>query len=75
VTPLVVFTIGHSTRAIESFIRLRKAHGVQRVIDVRSIPRSRHILSSIETNCLQRSIVLGFTTGTCPDWVAAARRA
>jgi Domain of unknown function DUF488 len=26
-------------------------------------------LSSIETNCLQRSIVLGFTTGTCPDWV------
>jgi uncharacterized protein (DUF488 family) len=42
VTPLVVFTIGHSTRAIESFIRLLKAHGVQRVIDVRTIPRSRH---------------------------------
>ena len=41
-TPLVVFTIGHSTRAIESFIRLLKAHGVQRVIDVRTIPRSRH---------------------------------
>jgi uncharacterized protein (DUF488 family) len=42
VTPLVVFTIGHSTRAIESFIRVLKAHGVQRVIDVRTIPRSRH---------------------------------
>ena len=42
VTPLVVFTIGHSTRAIEDFIRLLKAHGVQRVIDVRTIPRSRH---------------------------------
>ena len=41
-TPLVVFTIGHSTRAIEDFIRLLKAHGVQRVIDVRTIPRSRH---------------------------------
>ena len=41
-TPLVVFTIGHSTRAIEEFIRLLKAHGVQRVIDVRTIPRSRH---------------------------------
>jgi uncharacterized protein (DUF488 family) len=41
-TPLVVFTIGHSTRAIEAFIRLLKAHNVQRVIDVRSIPRSRH---------------------------------
>ena len=41
-TPLVVFTIGHSTRAIEDFIRLLKAHRVQRVIDVRTIPRSRH---------------------------------
>jgi uncharacterized protein (DUF488 family) len=39
---LVVFTIGHSTRAIEDFIRLLKAHRVQRVIDVRRIPRSRH---------------------------------
>jgi uncharacterized protein (DUF488 family) len=41
-TPLVVFTIGHSTRAHTEFIRLLKAHGVQRVIDVRTIPRSRH---------------------------------
>jgi uncharacterized protein (DUF488 family) len=42
VTPLVVFTIGHSTRTIEDFIRLLKAHRVQRVLDVRTIPRSRH---------------------------------
>jgi uncharacterized protein (DUF488 family) len=42
VTPLVVFTIGHSTRAIEDFIRLLNAHRVQRVIDVRTIARSRH---------------------------------
>ena len=40
--PLVVFTIGHSTRTIADFIRLLKAHAVQRVIDVRTIPRSRH---------------------------------
>jgi len=40
--PLVIFTIGHSTRTIEEFTRLLKAHGVQRVIDVRTIPRSRH---------------------------------
>ena len=38
VTPLVVFTIGHSTRAIEDFTRLLKAHNVERVIDVRTIP-------------------------------------
>jgi uncharacterized protein (DUF488 family) len=42
VTPLVILMIGHSTRSIEEFIRLLKAHGVSRVIDVRKIPRSRH---------------------------------
>ena len=41
-TPLIVFTIGHSTRTIEDFIHLLKAHGIQRVIDVRAIPRSGH---------------------------------
>ena len=40
--PLLVFTIGHSTRTAQAFIRLLRAHGVQRVIDVRTIPRSRH---------------------------------
>lgn len=38
----VVFTIGHSTRPIEEFIALLQAHGVTRVIDVRTVPRSRH---------------------------------
>jgi uncharacterized protein (DUF488 family) len=38
----MVLTIGHSTRAITEFIRLLEAHGVQRVIDVRTIPRSAH---------------------------------
>jgi uncharacterized protein (DUF488 family) len=38
----VIFTIGHSTRPIEEFVRLLKAHAVQRVVDVRAIPRSRH---------------------------------
>jgi uncharacterized protein (DUF488 family) len=42
VTPLVILTIGHSTRSIEEFIRLLEAHGVGRVVDVRTIPRSRH---------------------------------
>jgi uncharacterized protein (DUF488 family) len=41
VAPLIVFTIGHSTRSIEEFIRLLEAHDVRRVIDVRMIPRSR----------------------------------
>jgi uncharacterized protein (DUF488 family) len=41
-SPPTVFTIGHSTRPLEEFIEILKAHGVQRVVDVRSIPRSRH---------------------------------
>jgi uncharacterized protein (DUF488 family) len=38
----VVLTIGHSTRAIEEFIGLLQAHAVSRVVDVRTVPRSRH---------------------------------
>jgi uncharacterized protein (DUF488 family) len=37
----VVLTIGHSTRPLEEFIALLQAHGVMRVVDVRTIPRSR----------------------------------
>jgi len=39
---VTVLTVGHSTRALDGFIRLVKAHGVTRVVDVRTIPRSRH---------------------------------
>jgi uncharacterized protein (DUF488 family) len=38
---LVVFTVGHSNRTWEALLKLLRAHGVQRVIDVRTIPRSR----------------------------------
>ncbi|HEY2645797.1 MAG TPA: DUF488 domain-containing protein, partial [Candidatus Acidoferrales bacterium] len=37
-----VMTIGHSTRAWKDFLEILRAHGVRRVIDVRSIPRSKH---------------------------------
>ena len=38
----VVLTVGHSTRPLETFINLLKAHAVTRLIDVRTVPRSRH---------------------------------
>lgn len=38
----VIFTIGHSTRPLDEFIHLLRSHGVERVIDIRTIPRSRH---------------------------------
>jgi uncharacterized protein (DUF488 family) len=36
-----IFTIGHSTRTFNQFLELLQAHGVERVIDIRTIPRSR----------------------------------
>jgi uncharacterized protein (DUF488 family) len=38
----IVLTIGHSTRTLDQFIALLKAHAVTLVVDVRTIPRSRH---------------------------------
>ena len=38
----IVLTIGHSTRTLEEFIGLLQKHAVSRVIDVRTVPRSRH---------------------------------
>jgi uncharacterized protein (DUF488 family) len=38
----IVLTIGHSTRTLEEFIGLLQTHGATRVVDVRTVPRSRH---------------------------------
>ncbi len=37
-----IWTIGHSTRPIDEFIRILQAHGIAQLVDVRTIPRSRH---------------------------------
>src|SRR5579872_1610839 len=37
-----VFTIGHSTHSIEDFIMILKHYDINEVIDIRSIPKSRH---------------------------------
>jgi uncharacterized protein (DUF488 family) len=36
-----VFTVGHSTLAIQKFIALLEAYGIERLADVRTVPRSR----------------------------------
>jgi uncharacterized protein (DUF488 family) len=36
-----VLTVGHSTRSVEEFVGLLRAHGVTQLIDVRTVPRSR----------------------------------
>jgi uncharacterized protein (DUF488 family) len=37
-----IFTIGHSTRPIGEFIELLQMHGVKEVVDIRTMPMSRH---------------------------------
>lgn len=39
---LTVFTIGHSTHPIGEFVEMLKAHEVETVADIRTVPRSRH---------------------------------
>jgi uncharacterized protein (DUF488 family) len=39
---VVILTIGHSTRPLLAFIELLQAQEVEKVVDVRTVPRSRH---------------------------------
>ena len=39
---MTIFTIGHSTRPIQTFLQLLAAHHIQHLADVRTVPRSRH---------------------------------
>jgi len=36
-----IFTIGHSTHTFEEFLELLKAHGIDTLVDIRSLPGSR----------------------------------
>ncbi len=38
----VIFTVGHSTRTLEEFLHLLRGYGIRRLVDIRTIPRSRH---------------------------------
>src|SRR6202030_1756798 len=57
----VIFTLGHSTLPIEAFLALLQAYGIERLVDIRTIPRSRHnpqfndttLASSLKTRHLQ----------------------
>jgi uncharacterized protein (DUF488 family) len=38
----LIYTIGHSTKTIDYFLAILKAHDIEMVVDVRTIPRSKH---------------------------------
>ncbi|HLN88437.1 MAG TPA: DUF488 domain-containing protein [Candidatus Binatia bacterium] len=39
---VVVLTVGHSTRTLEEFVDLLEIYGIALLVDVRTVPRSRH---------------------------------
>jgi uncharacterized protein (DUF488 family) len=39
---LSIFTIGHSTRSIEEFLEILKHYHINELVDIRTIPKSRH---------------------------------
>ena len=40
-TGLRIYTIGHSTRALDELLAMLRTRGVATLVDVRTIPRSR----------------------------------
>jgi len=39
---MVIYTIGHSTHPAQEFVAILKAHHVEALVDIRTVPRSRH---------------------------------
>jgi uncharacterized protein (DUF488 family) len=38
---MVMYTIGHSTRSLDEFVGLLRAHGISGIADIRTVPKSR----------------------------------
>lgn len=41
-TDTTIFTVGHSTHPVDDFIDILTAHGIRKLLDVRTVPKSRH---------------------------------
>ena len=50
-----LYTIGHSTRAIEELISALKAHQIQTLVDIRAFPMSRR-LPQFNRDSLEQSL-------------------
>ncbi|TAN31477.1 DUF488 domain-containing protein [bacterium] len=50
-----MLTIGHSTRTLDEFVDLLRHHGVERLVDVRTVPASRRLPHFAKAS-LQRSL-------------------
>jgi hypothetical protein len=50
-----IFTLGHSTLPIERFIALLRTYGIERLLDIRTVPCSRHN-PQFNDSALERSL-------------------
>lgn len=57
---MTVYTIGHSTHAIEDFVAMLHACSIERIVDVRTVPKSRHnpqfVQSSLQASLAEAGI-------------------
>jgi uncharacterized protein (DUF488 family) len=53
-----IYTIGHSTHPIDEFLSMLNAHGIELVVDVRTIPKSGHN-PQFNSDALSRSLKEG----------------
>lgn len=56
-----IYTIGHSTHAIEEFITLLKTYHIEQLVDIRTIPKSRHNPQFMQEAMLQSLPKSGIT--------------
>ena len=50
----IIYTIGHSNHTAKEFLAILRAFGIKKLIDVRTIPRSRQRQLEMLTYCLIR---------------------
>jgi uncharacterized protein (DUF488 family) len=71
---MTLWTIGHSTKPIDEFLALLTSHGITRVVDVRTVPRSRHN-PQFEIDALTKHLTkTGFTYVPSPSLADCADR-
>jgi len=46
----IIYTIGHSTRTLEDFVKILQTYKIRELLDIRSIPRSRYTPQFNEEN-------------------------
>jgi uncharacterized protein (DUF488 family) len=68
-----LWTIGHSTKSFGEFLALLQSHGIKSLVDVRTVPRSRHN-PQFDTNTLRSDLHAAGITYTHQPELGGLRR-